>query len=132
MNDRGSRAALQVFLTIIGLVAVVAGLATVLGGARTTVGVDAVSPTVDSEMRFYAIWYFGAGLLLLRSSARLESDRRTISLIALLFFFAGCARVLSWVVVGRPHALSLALMSIELALPFVILPWLAAVSREPR
>lgn len=132
MRGKASRAALQVFLTILGLIAAAAGLTTALGGVQTIVGAEVVSATVDSEMRFYAVWYFGAGVLLLRAAARLESEGRTIFLIALLFFFAGCARALSWAMVGRPHALSLALMTIELALPFVVLPWQAAVSREAR
>jgi hypothetical protein len=120
---------LQLFLTLVGSVALVAGLTTVLLGVDSVVGAEGVSGTVDSEMRFYAVWYAAAGVLLLRAVARVESERRTIAAIAVLFFIAGCSRALSWLVVGRPHMLAVVLMGIKLALPFVLLPWLAAVAR---
>lgn len=130
MNRKTSRRALQVFLTILGSVALVAGLGTVLLGVDSLVGAEPVSATVDSEMRFYAVWYVAAAIVLLRSVPRVESDGGTIRAIAGLFFIAGWSRVLSWLVLGRPHTLAVTLMVIELALPFVIIPWQAAVRRS--
>ena len=127
---RATRGALQIFLAILGSVMVIAGLGTVLLGAASIVGAEDVSGTVDSEMRFYAVWYVGAGMLLLRSVPRVESERKIVGAVAALFFIAGCARGLSWLLVGRPHNLAVTLMVIELALPFVILPWHAAVARR--
>ena len=129
MSGGTSRRGLQVFLTMLGSVALVAGSVTVLFGVDSIVGAEAVSATVDSEMRFYAVWYAAAGVALLRSVPQVESERRIIGPVAVLFFIAGCSRALSWIVVGRPHSLTVVLMAIELALPFVILPWQAAVSR---
>ena len=125
-----ARKTLQVFLVVLGSVAVVAGLTTVLFGVDSILGAEDVSGTVDSEMRFYAVWYVGTGLVLLRAVPRLEYERPTISFVALLFFVAGCARVLSWIVEGKPHTAAVVLMVIELALPFIILPWLTAVARK--
>ena len=107
----------------------VAGLGTVIFGADSIVGAEPVSGTVDSEMRFYAVWYAGAGLLLLRSSGRLEQDGVIIRGLSAVLFIAGCSRALSWVVVGEPHALAKILMVIELVLPFVIVPWQNSVAR---
>lgn len=132
MSGGAFRRALQVFLTIVGLVALLAGLATALFGVTSIVGAEPVSATVDSEMRFYAVWYAGAGFFLLRLVARVESERKGIGAVAGLFFIAGCSRGLSWLVVGRPHKLAVTLMVIELALPVVILPWQAAVARRKR
>lgn len=129
MSGRGSRRALQVFLAVVGSIALVAGLTTVLLGAESVVGAEDVSATVDSEMRFYAVWYAAAGVVVLRTVPRVQSQARTIRAIALLFFIAGCSRGLSWAVVGRPHSVAVVLMMVELALPFVILPWHAAVAR---
>ncbi|MBW3594567.1 MAG: DUF4345 domain-containing protein [Actinobacteria bacterium] len=129
MSRNHSRRALQVFLTILGSVAIVTGATTVILGVDSIVGAERVSGTVDSEMRFYAVWYVGAGVLLLREGARVESAYRVITAIAALFFLAGCSRALSWAVVGRPHKLSIVLMMIELALPFVVVPWQRRIAR---
>ena len=114
---------------MLGFVALVAGLGTVLFGVESIVGAEPVSATVDSEMRFYAVWYVGAGMILIRSARRVESDTTPIRAIAALLFIAGCSRALSWVVVGRPHTVAVTLMVIELVLPLVMLPWQAAVAR---
>lgn len=122
---------MQVFLTFLGLVALVAGLATVLFGVASIVGAEDVSGTVDSEMRFYATWYAGAGVLLLWSARRLDSDTWIIRGIAGTLFAAGCSRALSWVAVGEPHLVAQVLMVIELVLPFVIVTWHTAVAAAP-
>ena len=129
MTRKPSRKGLQVFTALLGSVAVVAGLSTVLLGADSIAGAESVSPSVDSEMRFYAVWYFGAGLALLRSVPRVESDSTIIRAVAALFFLAGCSRALSWMVLGKPHTVAVVLMVIELVLPLMIVPWQAAVAR---
>lgn len=132
MNGSTARKALQVFLSLLGAVALIAGVATVLRGTNAIVGAEDVSGTVDSEMRFFAVWYAAAGVVLLRAVPRVESERVTIKAVALLFFVAGCARGLSWLAVGRPHMTAVVLMSIELALPFLILPLQAIADRPHR
>lgn len=127
--SHSARRGLQLFLTILGCVALVAGAATVLFGVDSVVGAEHVSGTVDSEMRLYVVWYAAAGLLLIRSVPRLETEKRIISTTAILFFLAGASRALSWVMVGRPHTLAVVLMIVELSLPFVILPWQAVIAR---
>lgn len=80
-------------------------------------------------MRFYAVWYVGAGVVLFRSSAKVENARTPISGIALLLLLGGFSRALSWIVVGEPHVAAQVLMVIELTLPFLIVPWHRAVAR---
>lgn len=124
------RRGLQIFLTILGTIMLVAGTVTVILGAGTVLGAGAITPTVDSEMRFFAVWYAAAGVVVLNVIPRVESETRTIRAVGGLFFIAGCARLVSLAVVGKPHTLSLVLMVIELGLPFVIVPWQSAVSRQ--
>lgn len=124
------RRLLQAFLVVLGGVMVVAGLGTVLLGAGSVVGVDEVVPAVDSEMRFYAVWYVVAGVGLLRAVARVESAAPTVRMVGAAFFIAGCARALSWLTVGRPHSFTVVLMVIELVLPAVVIPWQASVQEE--
>jgi hypothetical protein len=128
MNSKVSRRVLQVFLTILGSVAFVAGATTVVLGVDSIVGAETVSATVDSEMRFYAVWYAGAGLVLVRAASRVEESATVIRGISVLLFVAGCSRGLSWMMVGEPHTVAQVLMIIELALPFVIVAWQAAIA----
>ena len=85
------RRGLQVFLTILGSVALLSGLVTALWGASSIAGVDVVTPEVDSEMRFFAIWYVAAGGVVLRAVHRVELEAPTVRAVAGLFFLAGCS-----------------------------------------
>jgi Domain of unknown function (DUF4345) len=122
---KGSPGGLKIFLRILSVVMVVAGSATVLLGLDSLPGTKA-SAVADSEMRFYAVWYVLAGILLWRSIETLLQETRFIRMVSIAFFVAGCARGLSWIVTGTPHWSQIALMIVELALPIVILPWQAA------
>jgi Domain of unknown function (DUF4345) len=123
---------LRILLTIISTVMLVAGSLSVVFGASSVLGAGDVTAEVDSEMRFYAVWYVVAGAFLLHATRRVESETWTIRLIAAGFFVAGCSRILSWVAVGRPHASQLILMVIELILPLVVIPWQASIARRAR
>ena len=125
------RRGLTIFLAVLGSVMVVAGAAGLLLGVGTVVGASPVNPNVDSEIRFFSAWYTVAGALLLRSLGRIEGATDVVLMVGAGFFLAGCARGLSWLVVGRPHGLQLLLMAIELVLPWVIVPWQRSVSRSP-
>lgn len=109
---------------------IVAGSATVLLGAASLPGEGQVPAVIDSEMRFYAIWYVVAGLILLRCARDVEAQTWLVRLVAFAFFAAGCARALSWLVIDAPHWTQIVLMIIELVLPFVVVPWQAAVARR--
>ena len=107
-----------------------AGASTVLLGVDSLLGAEEGSAVVDSEMRFYAVWYVVAGLVLWRASAKVEEEAWTIRLVAFGFFAAGCARSLSWLIEGAPHPSQVVLLVIEFVLPLVIIPWLSAVRKR--
>jgi hypothetical protein len=118
------------FLWVLGGVMVVAGAAGVLLGARTVLDPGSFTANVDSETRFFAVWYAAAGVLVLLASRDIASSRTLIRVVAGAFFVAGLARLLSWAAVGRPHWTQLALMVVELVLPAVIVGWHAAATRD--
>ena len=120
---------LQIFVTILGVVALVAGGSTMILGSESVIGVDDYSATLDSELRFYSVWYALTGVALLRASRRLPSETTTIRAVSGALFLAGCTRVLSLITVGRPHDFSLLLMVLELTIPLMLVPWQATVSR---
>jgi Domain of unknown function (DUF4345) len=112
-----------------GWVASIAGTLSVLFGSYIQFDHGEVVPSVDSELRFYAVWYVFAGAALLRAVPEVEDAKITVRAVGVAFFAAGCGRLVSLVVVGRPHLSQLVLMVIELILPFVIIPWQASVAR---
>jgi hypothetical protein len=125
-----SRRALQVVVAILGTVALVFGLQTVLFGGAPILGVGDVPPSVDSELRFHAACYAGAGALLLWTVPRIETAGLIIRAVGVVVFIAGAARLLSLLTVGTPHTLYVVLMAIELVIPAVLIPWQTAVARS--
>ncbi|MBK5228975.1 MAG: DUF4345 domain-containing protein [Actinobacteria bacterium] len=125
-----TRRALQILVALVGSVALVAGVSSVLFGVYIVPGHGEVVPSVDSELRFYAVWYAAAGIVLLRAVPGVEEARTTIRVVAAAFFIAGCARLISIAVAGKPHGSLLVLMALELVLPVVMVPWQAAVQRS--
>ena len=121
---------LRVVWTILGVVALVFGMLTVLTGGALVPGVGDLPASIDSELRFYAAWYVGAGLLVLRTVRRIESEGRTVRAVCAILLLAAFGRVLSIASVGRPHPLYVALMVLEFAIPVLVLPWQAAVARR--
>lgn len=122
---------LQAVVAALGLIALGAGISTMIFGAASIVGAGEVSATIDSEMRFFSVWYAAAGIILLRSAPRVGSDATTIRAVGLALFVAGVTRVLSWIAVGRPHSWTVVLMTLELTLPVVLIRWQARVASRP-
>lgn len=114
----------------LGVVAIVAGAVSVFMGVAGTVGGGPASATVDSELRYYAAWYVGAGVLILWNARRVESARLAVRVVCGALFLGGCGRVISLLVVGRPHWTATALMVLELGLPLVLVPWQASLARR--
>ena len=126
MNRRG----LQAALVLLGAVALCFGVLGVLTGASLLSGGDTASASVDSELRFYAAWYAGAGLLLLATVRRVESEGKRIRAVCAVLLLAAIGRVLSIADVGRPHVIQLLLMVIEFAIPVIVVPWQILVARR--
>jgi hypothetical protein len=124
------RRGLQAFLIFLSLGAMTFGGLTAVLGAVSVEGVVTAPASLDSELRYYAVWYVVAGVLVLRAVRRIEAETTLIRIVGAALFAGGCVRLLSIAAVGRPHVNYLLLMAAELALPFVIVPWQAAVSRR--
>lgn len=120
---------LRWFLVVTSLVMVLAGTYAVVLGAPSLLEEGEFTPDVDSELRFFAVWYVAMGYLLLRATSDLPGAAPIVRVVGAAFFVAGCARALSWTTAGRPSTLPIVLMVVELVLPFVIIPWQAKVAR---
>ena len=113
---------LRWILLALGGVMVVAGASTIVFGVSSIAGAGGFTASVDSEMRFYAVWYLVMGLLVLRVTRDLGAAGPLVVMVGVGFFAAGCARALSWLSTGRPHTVAVVLMVVELVIPFVVLP----------
>ncbi|MGI8775030.1 MAG: DUF4345 family protein [Actinomycetota bacterium] len=63
-------------------------------------------------------------------SFRARGAASVVRWVSAAAFLAGAARLLSFVTVGDPGAVVVTLMGVELALPFVLIPWHNAVLRS--
>lgn len=114
------RTALQVLLVALGLVAVVAGLVTVFTGAGSIPGDNPATPNLESELRFYATFWTGFGVLALYAARRPERETLLLRGLSLFLFLAGTARLFAWLASDRPDTQLLVLMGLELTLPLFI------------
>ncbi|MEQ9589435.1 MAG: DUF4345 family protein [Parvibaculaceae bacterium] len=88
------------------------------------------SSNVDSELRFYSVFWLAYGAIVLRAANSLEGNLKLVPILAGLFFAGGAGRLLSLVTVGHPHLLFIVLMVIELVLPLLLIVLWAGVNRQ--
>ncbi len=119
--------ALRAALTLLGVVPIVTGLGSVLFGSGVIPGPNP-SPSVESELRFYAAWWVGGGLVLLWIARRPAERGIALRGLCAVLFLGGLARLLAAAQVGWPRPLFVVLMAIELVLPLVLVPWQARVA----
>lgn len=129
-GPRGMRA-LQALLTAIGVVAVAAGLFAVVTGIGGMPGDHPASPSVDSELRFFAVFWMAYGVVAIRVAPRAHLQTTAVRGLALALFVAGIARAISWLDVGRPDSLYLVLLALELGLPPLLVAWQARLAATP-
>ena len=130
-----ARRLLQYGLLFIGGAAVLIGLMIVgLGAQRTAAIFNAVISIVhdggvmsgvdnanaDSELRFYSVIWIGYGIIMVQTAQNISRHISRVPFLLILFFGGGAARLISYIVVGPPHALFVLLMGIELALPVLL------------
>lgn len=82
---------------------------------------DFSSASVDSEFRFFAVFWIAYGVILVKAARDLDTYIKRVPLLAGLFFAGGLGRILSINAVGSPHPLFTNLMIIELGLPVLII-----------
>ncbi len=81
-----------------------------------------ISTTIDSELRFYSVFWIAFGVITTRAGLSLPKDIRLVPILLTLFFIGGLGRVLSVINEGVPHDLMIFLMAVELIIPIIGLP----------
>ena len=111
---------LSVFVFIFGAICVLIALAHIALGPQIIPGSITVTPTMDSEDRFYAVMFLGWGAAIMYCALDLRERGALFGALLLTFFLGGIARIISALMVGLPSLLFIFLGLLELALP----PWL--------
>ena len=116
-------------LYALSVIPIVAGLATVILGADSVPSPNDAPANVESELRFYSVWWIGAGLFLAWLAPRVAERTLELRVFCALLFFSGVSRLLAAAATDWPSTGQLFLMGVELALPVVLVAWQARVVR---
>ena len=112
-------------LYALSVIPIAAGLATVVLGADSVPTPNDAPPNVESELRFYSVWWIGAGLFLAWLAPRIEERTLELRVFCALLFLSGVSRLLAAGATDWPSTGQLILMGIELAVPAVLVAWQA-------
>jgi hypothetical protein len=97
----------------------------VVAGSRSVPAAGHPTASVESELRFYSVWWIGAGVFLIWLAPRVAERTRELRAFSALLFLAGLSRVVAIVDVGWPRPGQVVLMGLELGLPVVLVAWQA-------
>jgi Domain of unknown function (DUF4345) len=118
--ERKSRL-LRGLLTLIGLTATLTGIFAVLTGSSGQADGAQATPSVESELRFFAAFWIAYGAAALYVAPRVAREIHAVRALAVFLFLGGVARGIAWIADGRPQALFIVLLALELLLPPAIL-----------
>lgn len=99
-------------------------------GPSVIPGAVPVNATMDSEDRFYAVFFLAYGAALLWCVQDWQARRREIQLLMAIFFAGGVARLISVAAVGLPNPFFVAMTAVELLLPLAVVWLLRAIRKE--
>ena len=99
-------------------------------GVASIPGAGYANATMESEDRFYAVIFGGYGVALLYCARDVVARAQLIRLLSGLFFAGALGRIISWVDKGPPHMFFVAMLVLELGLPFAIWGLQSQIARE--
>ena|SRR5687767_4929164 len=115
-------------LYVLAVIPILTGAWTVALGAESVLGAGDASPELESELRFYSVWWIGAGLFLIWLAPRVEERTLETRVFCALLFLSGLSRLFAAFATDWPSTGQIALMVIELVLAVVLAVWQAAVA----
>jgi hypothetical protein len=110
-------------LYVLAVIPIVAGAATALLGSDSLPGARNPTASIESELRFFSVWWIGAGLFVVWLARRIEERALELRVFCGLLFLGGLSRLLGIFDAGWPSALQIVLMGLELSLPIVLVGW---------
>ncbi len=90
-------------------------------------GSPAVTPTVDSSLRYANVFKLAVGPVIWSQLPRVDRSPSLTSALATMFV-GGLARTRSWQQAGRPHPISVTAVALELVAPPALIAWQRRIS----
>ncbi|MEG3630745.1 DUF4345 domain-containing protein [Streptomyces poriticola] len=118
-------------LVLLGLVIVGTALADIAMGPSILPGSPEVTPTLDSNYRFFAGIWCAIGITMLAAAWKTGLHVHGVRVVCGAVFLGGLTRTVSYLAAGAPHAVFVVGIGVELLVPPLLLLWSARVHREP-
>ena len=131
MTESRSLVALRRTLYVIGLVPIVAGLSTVILGSESVPAAGDPNANLESELRFYSVWWIGAGLFLIWLAPRVHERATELRVFCALLALAATSRLFAVLDTDWPSTQQIVLMAIEYALAVLFPVWHARATPRP-
>jgi len=127
-----SRRLLQIVVAVLGLLPIGTGLAAFALGPALMPGGQPVSPSIDNEYRFLAVFWFAFGVVIYWMLPNIERQTSLVRFLCGVIFLGGVGRLISYMTFGAPHGAYSAAMVLELiGMPLLVL-WQATIAVDTR
>jgi hypothetical protein len=130
MSESRSLRALRRTLYVVGVVPIVAGAATVILGSESIPAAGDPNANLESELRFYSVWWIGAGLFVIWLAPRVAERTRELRVFCALLFLAAVSRLFAVLDTDWPSTGQIVLMGVEFALAVIFPVWQARALRR--
>lgn len=120
---------LQVTLLIVAAIPLALGIMNFILGAGQFVSPDQINANLDSQLRFYAIWFTAVFFLTIWCVRNLEIAGPVLQIMFVTMALGGVARLYSISQVGTPDPTMIGATIIEIGV-LAFIPWHAAVMRN--
>ena len=121
--------ALQITMLVTAAIPLVLGIVNLIFGAQRFVAANEVTANLDSQLRFYAVWFAGLFFLTLWCVRNLEIAGPVMRIMFITMAIGGVARIYSLGTVGIPDVPMIGAIVIEIAV-LAFIPWHAAYMRS--
>ena len=122
---------LQITLGIVGAIPFALGLIQLFNGAGMFISAESITPEIDSQIRFNAVWFMAAGFIGWWMIPGIEQHGKLFRIVFFTMAGAGLARMLSMYIVGLPEPPMIGAAIFEIVL-IALIPWQAAVAKRYR
>ena len=122
---------LQITLGIVGSFPLLLGILQLINGAGMFLPAENITPQIDNQIRFGAVWFMAASFLAWWMIPRVEQHGALFKIVFFTMAGAGVARLLSIYLIGAPDPQMVGAAIFEIAL-LALIPWQAAVARKAR
>ena len=123
------RRTLQVTMLVVATIPFVLGVMNLIVGAAQFVPEDALTPSLDSQMRFYAVWFMLPLFITIWIVRNLDIAGPVMAITFGTMALAGLARIFSAYQYGLPEPAMIGATAIEIGV-LLFIPWYYAVMRD--